>query len=122
MSNELFASATGSEDKDFFLVQNGDHNNTYMVAGASYWMRVREFMDKCLGEKTNWVKPGNHILIKQNPMTGQVMAEPYNFSEEIQHGGKPEEPVETAQVLEQDGEGNVKIAAEEKTEVEKKDD
>ena len=55
-------------------------------------------------------------------MTGQSMAEPYNFTEEVQHGGEPEEPVETAQVLEQDGEGNVKIAAEEKTEVEKKDD
>ena len=50
MSNELFACARNSKDKEFFLVQNGDHNNTYIVAEASYWMRLREFMDKCLGE------------------------------------------------------------------------
>ena len=63
MSNELFASATSSKDKEFFLVQNGDHNNTYIVAGASYWMRMREFIDKCLGEKTDWVKSDSLIEI-----------------------------------------------------------
>lgn len=63
MSNELFASAKGSKDKEFFLVQNGDHNNTYIIAEASYWMRVREFIDKCLGEKTNWVRPDSMIQI-----------------------------------------------------------
>ena len=63
MSNELFACAKGSKDKEFFLVQNGDHNNTYIVAEASYWMRVREFIDKCLGEKTNWVRPDSMIQI-----------------------------------------------------------
>ena len=72
MSNELFECAKDSKDKDFFMVENGNHNDTYMLAGPAYCIRLREFMDKCLGEKTNWVQESNQIMVRQNPMTGVV--------------------------------------------------
>ena len=33
-----------------FVVPNGDHNNTFMIAGADYFVRLRRFMKNCLGE------------------------------------------------------------------------
>lgn len=61
MSTELFDSAKSSEDKDFFVIENGDHNNTYIVGGPAYWTKLRSFMDKCLGETTSWVKKDAQI-------------------------------------------------------------
>ena len=93
------------------MIQNGDHNNTYLIGGPAYWIRLREFMDKCLGETTNWVAEDAYILIKQNPMTGQVVSEKYSGHQEIRHGGQPEEgnSGSSGQVLSQDADGNVKI-------------
>ena len=102
MSNELYEAAQGSSAKDFFLVENGNHNDTFMVGGPAYWIRLREFMDKCLGEKTNWVEERNQILVKQNPQTGVVEVHPfYTSGETISHGGQPEMQ-ESAQVEEED--------------------
>ena len=128
MSNELYTNATSSTEKEFFLVQNGDHNNTYIIAEASYWMRLREFMDKCLGEKTNWVRPEQLIQIKQNPMTGQIMAEPFMGAQEIHHGGQTEQDEDrnernnTTEIVRSDDDTQQNNEQEEKAPADKKDD
>ena len=45
----LMGAATGARFKDWFEVENGEHNTTWMVAGDSYQLRVRQFIDRCLG-------------------------------------------------------------------------
>ena len=34
-----------------WVVENGEHNNTFMLAGPAYTMRLGRFMAKCLGEE-----------------------------------------------------------------------
>ena len=50
MTNELHEAAVKSKNKEMFVVPNGDHNNTFMIAGADYFVRLRRFMKNCLGE------------------------------------------------------------------------
>ena len=50
MTNELHEAAVKSENKEMFIVPNGDHNNTFIQAGPDYFIRLRRFMKNCLGE------------------------------------------------------------------------
>lgn len=50
MTNELHEAAVGSKNKEMFAVPNGDHNNTFMQAGPDYFVRLRRFMNNCIGD------------------------------------------------------------------------
>ena len=43
--------AKKAKAKNLFLVPEGDHNTTFMIAGVHYWQRLRQFMDACLDSK-----------------------------------------------------------------------
>ena len=47
MTFRLTAATTNAEFKDTWIVPGGLHNNTFMVAGPLYFIKVRQFMDKC---------------------------------------------------------------------------
>lgn len=44
----LYDSAKNSRNKVMFEVEGGDHNLTWMRAGESYPIKVREFIETCL--------------------------------------------------------------------------
>jgi fermentation-respiration switch protein FrsA (DUF1100 family) len=41
MTSTLFKSATNSKGKQLLIVPNGEHNNTYIVAGEEYVTKLR---------------------------------------------------------------------------------
>ena len=41
---QLYEKATSSVFKDFYSVSGGTHNDTYMVAGAQYYKRLKAFL------------------------------------------------------------------------------
>ena len=47
MTYRLSEATKSSEFKDTWIVPGGLHNNTFLVAGPMYYVRVRQFMDKC---------------------------------------------------------------------------
>ena len=47
MTYRLAEKTTKSESKEVWIVPGGQHNNTFFVAGPMYFIRLRQFMDKC---------------------------------------------------------------------------
>lgn len=42
----LYSSATSSRDKDMLVFPNGKHNDTWMVGGAEYLAKLKQFLAK----------------------------------------------------------------------------
>lgn len=53
MTSDLNEAATKTTHKEMWVIEDGEHNNTFMKAGPLYTMRLGQFMAKCLGEETN---------------------------------------------------------------------
>lgn len=51
MTQSLNLAAKNSKDKEMWVIEDGEHNNTFMKAGPQYTMRLAKFMAKCLGEE-----------------------------------------------------------------------
>lgn len=51
MTESLYLAATNSKARQLMVVPHGDHNNTYIVAGEEYFMRLRVFFDQCLADE-----------------------------------------------------------------------
>ena len=62
-----------------WIIPGGQHNNTFMMAGPMYYIRVRQFLDKCkslslrkgLGHQEPQEKPKE----KKSPAMSKVAAE-----------------------------------------------
>ena len=51
MTKTLYDAAINSKGKQLMIVPNGEHNNTYIVAGQEYNKTLRYFIKSCLVEK-----------------------------------------------------------------------
>ena len=47
LGRQLFEAA--NEPKEFYEIQNADHNDTFVVGGKSYFEKLFEFIDRCVG-------------------------------------------------------------------------
>jgi len=47
LGRQLFEAA--NEPKEFYEIQNSDHNNTFVVGGKFYIEKLFEFIDRCVG-------------------------------------------------------------------------
>lgn len=45
----LFAAATGSAEKEMAVFPDGHHNDTWMLGGAEYIRRLKNFIEKHAG-------------------------------------------------------------------------
>lgn len=52
MTKELFAAAKKCKFSEFYMVEAGDHNDTFLKGGEEYLRQLNCFMDKCLDETT----------------------------------------------------------------------
>ena len=50
MSKTLYTSAINSKGRQIMIVPNGEHNNTFIVAGDEYITHLRQFIKTSLGE------------------------------------------------------------------------
>ena len=44
----LYNAAVNARHKEIFVVEGGDHSNTWMRAGETYTIRMQGFIEKCL--------------------------------------------------------------------------
>merc|ERR1711990_850633 len=68
--------------KDILIVEGADHNNTFMVGGASYFNKLEEFYQKCAHEPIKNMAAEN--LRDHTSMTHEML----NFP-----GEKPDMPL-----------------------------
>ena len=50
MSMSLHDAAVNAKFRRMFIVPGGDHNTTFLLAGAQYYIKLEEFICECLGE------------------------------------------------------------------------
>ena len=48
MTYRLNTAAKNTVEKEVWIVPGGAHNNTFAIAGPMYFIRLRQFFDKCL--------------------------------------------------------------------------
>ena len=56
MTMALHKAATKTTYKDLFVVPDGDHNDTFLKAGANYYNRVHAFLTRCCDDDPGKVK------------------------------------------------------------------
>lgn len=56
MTYRLSDAAVKAKSKETWIVPGGQHNTTFMQAGALYPTKLREFMNKCTAEIKKEVK------------------------------------------------------------------
>jgi len=49
-TRELYEAAGKADFKEIYIVDGGDHNNTFMIGGDSYFNKLEEFYQKCCKE------------------------------------------------------------------------
>lgn len=81
-TKELYETATKALFKDILIVEGADHNNTFMIGGASYFNKLEEFYQRCANEPIRNMAAEN--LRDHTSMTNEML----NFPAE-----KPEMPL-----------------------------
>ena len=63
MTYRLDAAAKNTVEKEVWIVPGGAHNNTFAIAGPMYFIRLRQFLDKCLmiDQKSKRGRPTSRI-------------------------------------------------------------
>jgi len=112
MTKDLFRAATGSAQKELWLVPDGDHNDTYLKAGPEYPMRLRKFMAQCLGEQVAASSQDEGGLLEEDKiLQGEDSGE---INDEISRDGERIEESKEAR--------SSKVSTEKKGDVAKKND
>ena len=52
MTDKLSEGAVATKFKETWLVAEGEHNNTFIMAGQDYIIRLNQFFNKCIGDQS----------------------------------------------------------------------
>ena len=107
MTYRLSDKTKNSESKEVWIVPGGQHNNTFMIAGPMYCIRLRQFLDKCKEKK---LTPGLGKEIKlekrrsppKSPVRKPKLVQPADHEDVIMEGlGSIEKGPETKEVIDE---------------------
>ena len=87
--------AVNASKKKMFIVPGGDHNNTFLLAGAQSYIKVEESINECLG------KPASGLDYDKVKISASQEEAPELVEDEIKDGKEPEAANEEVEVKEE---------------------